>query len=59
MEHVSTPNNSKKVEVVKKDKKLDLYAPGKQTLSLIMQFAAAYHVEKDLSLNSLSEMILN
>ena len=59
MEHVSTPNECKKIDVVRKDNKSDLYAPSKQSLSLIMQFAAAYHIERKLSLNSLSEMILN
>jgi len=59
MEHVSTPNECKKIKMVRKDKVLGSYAPSKQSLSLIMQFAAAYHVEKDLALRSLSEIILN
>ncbi len=59
MEHVSTPNDCRKIGVVKKVEKSDLCAPSKKSLTFIMQFAAAYHVEKDLSLNSLSEMLLN
>lgn len=59
MEHVFTLNECKKIDVINKSKKSDLYTPSKQSLTLIMQFAAAYHVEKDLSLNSLSGVILN
>lgn len=59
MKHVSTTNECKKTDVVKKSNKPDLYAPSKRSLSLIMQFAAAYHVEKKLSLDTLSEVILN
>ena len=59
MEHVSTPNECKRIEMGRKDKMSALYTPSKQSLSLIMQFAAVYHVEKDLPLNSLSEIILN
>ena len=59
MKHVFTPNDCKKIDVIRKEEKKDLFMPSKQSLSLIKQFAAAYHVEKDLSLNSLSEIILN
>ncbi|MDR0231641.1 MAG: hypothetical protein LBI82_05925 [Dysgonamonadaceae bacterium] len=59
MEHVFTSNDCKKINVIKKNEKSDLYAPSKRSLTLIMQFAAAYHVEKDLSLSSLSGIILN
>ena len=59
MEHVFTQNVSKKIDVIKKVEKSDLYAPSKQSLAFIMQFAAIYHVERDLSLNSLSGFILN
>jgi len=59
MEHVFTQNECKKNDVIKKVRKLDLLAPSKQSLAFIMQFAAAYHVEKDLSLSSLSGIILN
>ena len=59
MEHVFTQNECKKINVISKIKKLDLYAPSKQSLAFIMQFAAVYHVEKDLSLSSLSGVILN
>ena len=59
MEHVFTQNVSKKIDMIKKVEKSDLYAPSKQTLAFIIQFAAIYHVEKDLSLNSLSGIILN
>ena len=59
MEHVYTQNESKKINVIKKVEKSGLYAPSKQSLAFIMQFAAIYHVEKDLSLNSLAGIILN
>ena len=59
MEHVFTLNDCRKIDVIKKVKKSDLFAPSKLSLTFIMQFAAAYHVEKSLSLNSLSGFILN
>ena len=59
MEQVSTPNECKRINVIRKGSKSDLYAPSEQSLFLIMQFAAAYHIERRLSLKSLSEMILN
>jgi len=59
MEHVFTQKESKKIGVIKKVEKLGLYAPSRQSLAFIMQFAAVYHVEKDLSLNSLAGIILN
>jgi len=59
MEHVFTQIESKKINVIKKVEKSGLYAPNRQSLAFIMQFAAIYHVEKDLSLNSLSGFILN
>ena len=59
MEHILTLSDCKKINVTKKVKKLNLYAPSKQSLTFIMQFAVAYHVEKDLSLNPLSGIILN
>jgi len=63
MVHVFTPNDCKrideKVEVIRKSRNQNLFAPSRNSLALILQFAAAYHVEKGLSLNSLSGMILN
>ena len=59
MECAFTLNDCKKIDVIKSFKKTNLYAPSKQSLALIMQFAAIYHIEKDLSLNSLSGIILN
>jgi len=59
MEHVFTQKESKKIGVIKKVENSGLYAPSRQSLAFIMQFAAVYHVEKNLSLNSLSGIILN
>ena len=59
MEYVFTLNDYRKIDVIRKVKKTDLYVPSKRSLTLIMQFAAVYHVEKDLSLSSLSGIILN
>ena len=63
MEYGFTSSDCKKIggrfEVGRRNKKADLYAPCNKSLFLIMQFAAAYHVEKSLSLRSLSEIILN
>jgi hypothetical protein len=51
----STDNNCNNVE---KEKSLNSLNPEKVTVAYIMQFAYAYHVEKDLPF-PLSEMILN
>ena len=63
MVHVFTPNDckkiDKKVDALRKNEKSDLFVPNKRSLALILQFAAAYYVEKKLSLSSLSEIILN
>ena len=63
MVHVFTSNDCKKIDekfdLVGKEEKMHLFAPCKESVTLILQFAAVYHVEKDLSLNALSEMILN
>lgn len=44
--------------VLKDEKSGGLLNPGKDTLAYIMQFASAYHVEKELP-SSLSGMVLN
>ena len=63
MDYVFTLNDCKKIDeefnAVRKNGKADLFVPSKNSLTLILQFAAVYHVEKDLSLDSLSEIILN
>ena len=59
MEQVITLNNCKKINVIRKFRKTDFYAPNKQSLAFILQFAAVYHIEKDLSFDSLSGIILN
>jgi len=63
MVHVFTSNNYNKIDekfdVIKNGKKSELFAPRKKTLALILQFAAVYHIEKKLSLSSLSGMVLN
>ena len=63
MVHIFTSNDYKKIDegfdVVRKNGKVNLFTPSKKSVALILQFAAVYHVEKDLSLNSLSEIILN
>ena len=63
MEHVFTLNEYRKIDeefdVIRKTEKTHLFAPSKDSLVFILQFAVAYHVEKDLSLSSLSGIILN
>ncbi len=44
--------------IVNKEKDQSSLTPAKETLSFIMQFACAYHVEKNLPLG-ISEMVLN
>jgi hypothetical protein len=44
--------------VVNNEKKSNLLTPAKETLSFLMQFARAYHVEKNLPLG-ISGMVLN
>jgi hypothetical protein len=58
---ITQKESSKKIDyckIVEKEKSLESLNPEKVTLAFIMQFACAYHVEKDLPL-PLSGMILN
>ncbi len=59
MHQMSTPNNADDFcRAMKKENVRKYYNPKKQTLSLILQFACSYHVEKKLP-ESLSGLVLN
>ncbi|MDR0682899.1 MAG: hypothetical protein LBG15_13785 [Dysgonamonadaceae bacterium] len=60
MYHKSTQKNSEEWDCSLGDEKIvfNILNPQKKTLTFIMQFACAYHVENRLPLE-MSEMILN